>query len=121
MRIKTDKVDGILVVMLMEGSMDASAAPEIKQRVLDFIGRGDKNIVLNLSRLRFMDSTGLGAVISILKALGRDGYLGLCCVPESIMDIIRLTRLDRALKIYPTQETALAEMARSPDTSRAVS
>jgi anti-sigma B factor antagonist len=111
MRIQTEKLDRVMVLTPMESSMDASSAPDMKKKMLDLIGQGNRNLVLDFTHVRFMDSTGLGTVISALKAIGHDGDLGLCCIRENIMEIIRLTRLDRALRIFATRADALAALS----------
>ena len=50
--------------------LDASVAPAFRQAVLQLVEGGDTRVVLDLARLEFLDSSGLGAMVSILKALG---------------------------------------------------
>ncbi len=71
---------------------------------------GKKWIVLDFSEVDFVDSSGLGAVVSLMKRLGEEGDIAVCNLSENIRGMFRLTRLDRIFPIYDTWEAALAEM-----------
>jgi anti-sigma B factor antagonist len=104
--------DGVTVIRL-SGRLDAAAAPEIKQKLLDEVEGGRINILLNLQALSFIDSSGLGVLVSCLRrvtALGGD--LRVACVPELTRSIFELTRLSRVFELDDDEEAALSKLRR---------
>lgn len=86
---------------------DAASAPALKNTVVDLANRGKILVVISLSRLTHVDSSGLGVLISLHKTLqASGGRLALCETPAKILPILRLTRLDRVLTISPDAQTA---------------
>ena len=65
-------------------------------------------IEVNLSQTRFMDSSGLGAVVYVIKHLGHTGRLHICGVTPGVMAVLKLTRMDRVLKTFDTRQAAIA-------------
>ena len=72
---------------------------------------GHHVIVLDLAAVRFMDSSGLGAMVSTLKLLGRDGNLVVCGVTDPVMNLFKLTRMDRVFPMFPSESDALDALA----------
>jgi anti-sigma B factor antagonist len=104
-----DQVEGdYLVVSLRDKRLDAAIAVSFREAMLERIEQGQKKIVLDLSNVGFLDSSGLGAVVAVLKHLGQQGCLYLCGVTPAVMAVLRLTRMDRVFKMFPTLEAALA-------------
>jgi anti-sigma B factor antagonist len=71
--LSTDLRDNILVVRVEEKRIDASKAPAFKDEMTRCIETGQNQIVLDLSQVDFIDSSGLGALVSCLKRLGPRG------------------------------------------------
>jgi anti-sigma B factor antagonist len=61
-----------------------------------------------MSQVSFIDSSGLGAVVSVLKHMGSQGKFHLVSVTPAVMAVLRLTRMDRVFKIFSTRQDALA-------------
>jgi anti-sigma B factor antagonist len=61
-----------------------------------------------MAQVSFMDSSGLGAVVFILKHLGHKGRLHICGVTPGVMAVLKLTRMDRVLKTFETRQAAIA-------------
>ena len=100
--------EGDVLVVTWEGdALDAYAAPELRSHVGARIEDGWRYVVLDLSEVRFLDSTGLGVLVHLHKRMGQNGRLVLCGVGELVMDVFRLTRMDRALAIRGTAEEAV--------------
>ena len=107
-----NRLDGdVLVVRPKEPSLDAYAAPGFREQMNEFIQNGHHAIVLDLSDVSFLDSTGLGAIVSSLKRLDGRGVIVICGVNEMVMDVLRLTRMDRVFPIAASAEDS-AELAR---------
>ncbi len=107
MQLQHKKTSNVLVVRPLEKRIDAATASEFKEKMGEWIEEGNRRIVLNLSAVDFIDSTGLGAIISGFKRIGGDGRLVICAVKESVMSLFRLTRMNRVFDIYASEEEAL--------------
>ena len=104
-----DHAEGdFLVVSLKDKRLDAVIASNFREAMVERIDRGQQKIVLDLSGVLFLDSSGLGAVVAVLKHVGARGCLHLCGVTPAVMAVLKLTRMDRVFKTYPTREAALA-------------
>lgn len=99
---------GCLVVSLKEKRLDAVIAASFREAMVARIDQGQRNIVLDMSQVSFMDSSGLGAVVYVLKHLGHTGRLHICGVTPGVMAVLKLTRMDRVLKTFDTRQAAIA-------------
>jgi anti-sigma B factor antagonist len=97
-----------LVVSLKEKRLDAVIAASFREALVERIDQGQRNIVLDMADVNFMDSSGLGAVVFILKHLGHKGRLHMCGVTPGVMAVLKLTRMDRVLKTFETRQAAVA-------------
>lgn len=112
--VKTDKVDDGTYVISLTGEVDLYTAPEFKQQLLDVIGEGGKDIVVDFSDTTFIDSTTLGVLVGGVKRLrAQEGRLSLVCSDRNITKIFEITGLDRVFTIYPTRDEALAKTGAS--------
>lgn len=107
MQLKHKNIKDVLILRPLEKRIDASTAAEFKQKMGEWIDSGNRRIVLNLSEVDFIDSSGLGAIISGFKRIGNDGRLVICVVKESVMSLFRLTRMNRVFDIYASENEAL--------------
>jgi len=112
MKIEGRKEKAILIVKPVEKRLEASVAVEFKRKMAEFINAGNELIVLDLSEVEFMDSSGLGAIVSSLKTLGRKGDLVICEICEEVMRLFQLTRMDRVFQTFPGKEEAIAALSR---------
>jgi anti-sigma B factor antagonist len=95
-------------VIRVSGDMDITTAERLRTRLLELADDGHVNQVLSLEGDVFLDSAGLGAVVSIrrrLQVLG--GALVLACSNDLVLRLLRLTSLDKVVAIHPTAEEAL--------------
>ena len=116
--VKTDKVDDGTYVISLTGEVDLYTAPEFKQQLLDVIGEGGKDVVVDFSNTTFIDSTTLGVLVGGVKRLrANDGQLSLVCSDRNITKIFEITGLDRVFTIYPTRDEALAKTGASSQPS----
>jgi anti-anti-sigma factor len=90
-------------VLKPEGRLNMVAAPGLKSQLEELVGSGKTRIVVDLEQVTFIDSSGLGALISGLKATRQaGGDLRIAQVPEQVLTVLRLTNLDRVLRAHPT-------------------
>jgi anti-sigma B factor antagonist len=112
--IKTEKVDNTYVISLA-GEVDLYTAPEFKQQLLDVIGEGAKQVVVDFTDTTFIDSTTLGVLVGGVKRLRtNDGQLSLVCSDRNITKIFEITGLDRVFTIYPTRSEAIDKIGALP-------
>ena len=109
MEIKTHPLkNGILVVHPI-GRLDLLSASELKRQLAQFVSEGHTRLLVDLNEVPFLDSTGLGALISGLKAAREAG--GDLCISragEQAKVVLELTTLERVLPSHDTVEEALA-------------
>jgi anti-sigma B factor antagonist len=109
--IKTEELSGDAYMISLSGEVDLYTAPEFKQQLLDVIGKGAKEVVVDFSETTFIDSTTLGVLVGGVKRLRtNEGQLSLVCSDRNITKIFEITGLDRVFTIHPTREEALAKL-----------
>ena len=112
--VKTDQVDDSTYVIALAGEVDLYTAPEFKQQLLDAIGKGAKDVIVDFSDTTFIDSTTLGVLVGGVKRLrSNGGQLSLVCSDRNITKIFEITGLDRVFTIYATRDEALAKAGAS--------
>ena len=76
---------------------------------MNAIDESNQKILLNLEHVEFIDSSGLGAVVSVMKHLGKGRKMDLCALTPSVDKVFRLTRMDSIFAIYATREQAISD------------
>ncbi len=109
MNIELSDTGGLLVGRIRDKRVDAAGAPDLKTKVGEWIDKGTGRMVLDLTDVEFVDSTGLGAILWILKRLPGQNLALAGCRP-SIVELLKLTRLDRVFKLFPTAAEAQAAL-----------
>ena len=105
-----EKIEDITILTLPGDAMDAANSQEIKRDIAPNFTPGAK-VVLDLSRLRFVDSTGVGTILSSLRRLKEEGgALALCGVQRPVRLLFDLVRLDKMVSICGTREEAIAHL-----------
>ncbi|HYH57697.1 MAG TPA: STAS domain-containing protein [Thermoleophilaceae bacterium] len=99
-------------VIELGGEVDLYTAPEFKERMVQIIEDGKKNVVVDLSKATFIDSTTLGVLVGGVKRLRpTGGSLALVCSDPNICKIFEITGLDRVFAIHATRDEALASLS----------
>jgi anti-sigma B factor antagonist len=100
--------DGIEVVTV-EGEIDIYTAPRLRELLIDLAGKGSYQLIVNLEKVGFLDSTGLGVLVGALKRVRpHDGSLDLVCTQERILKIFKITGLTKVFGIYQSVDQAIA-------------
>mgnify|MGYP002621562143 FL=1 len=95
------------VVLEIGGEVDVYTAPKLRERLIEMVNAGDRHIVVDLGRVDFLDSTGLGVLVGVHRRLkARDGSLGLVCPHERLLKVFRITGLDKVFDIHASVEDA---------------
>ena len=99
-----------LVVTPLEERLDARVATDFKERMAELIASGNTKIVMDLSKVEFIDSSGLGAIVSSLKRMGGRGDLVVCGLQETTMTMFKLTRMDRVFQVFSNEQQAVTAL-----------
>lgn len=106
-QFRTDPVGEDIAVIRPDGRLNMVAAPELRDTVTRAVQSGRPRVVVDLSGVDFMDSSGLGALIASLKtARQAGGDLRLAGVGEQVALVLQLSNVDRILKPYANADDA---------------
>jgi anti-sigma B factor antagonist len=109
MEVIVDNHPGGISVVRPIGRLDLLTATELRQSVAQAIAAGNRRLIVDLAEVPFIDSSGLAALISGLKAARlAGGDLRIARPTDQARLLFELTRLDQVLRPYPTVEEALA-------------
>lgn len=109
MNLSSNAENGTLVVTVNETRIDAAVAIQFKDKMREETEEAGTRVVLNLSQVDFIDSSGLGAIVAAMKQLGSDRRMDLSCLNENVDRVFRLTRMDTVFSIHETLGDALAQ------------
>ena len=100
--------DGIEVIDV-RGEIDIYTAPRLRELLIDLASKNSYQLIVNLDKVEFLDSTGLGVLVGGLKRVrAHDGWLDLVCTQERILKIFRITGLTKVFAIHQTVNQAIA-------------
>ncbi len=109
--IQDSEIDADTHVIELGGEVDLYTAPEFKERMVELIDAGKKQIVVDLSGATFIDSTTLGVLVGGVKRLRPSGgALALVCTDQNIAKIFEITGLDRVFPIHASRDEALGSL-----------
>lgn len=109
-KIAVENVENVAIVTLLgEKILEALDVQALGDSIMPLVERKDGiNLMLDFSNVQFLSSSVLGLLIRISKKVYETGgQLRLCSIRDSIMEIFRITRLDKVFEIYPDREQAL--------------
>lgn len=99
-------------VVTPSGEVDMLTAPQLGRRLLSLVEEGKTGLVVDLSRVTFMDSTGIGVLVDAVRRLrARRANLALVCPSDRILRPFEITGLVGVLNIFGTREEALGAVA----------
>ena len=108
MNLKTEQQGNIQVVFVREERLDANNSESLKTEMLRLFESGTHDMLIDLKEVRFIDSSGLGVLVSGFKnAAARQGNLKLCSLQSQVKSMFELTRLHRVFDIFPSVDEAL--------------
>jgi len=114
MELSVDRIGEVVAVAVPADELDASNAPELKSDIAPMLQEHAK-LVIDLTHVRFMDSSGLGALLSCLRQLrAHKGDLKLCGMSEQVRSTFELVRLDQIFDIYGDKADALKAFDSDP-------
>ncbi len=100
--IEVNNKNEVKIVNIKESDrLTAATADDVKIQLTKVVSESKENVVLNLSNIKFIDSTGIGVIISALKtARQNNNSFFLCCVQDDVMSLLKLMKLDKVFDIY---------------------
>lgn len=108
MNLQTELKNDIVIIYVNEERLDAHNSGELKTEVQKLFEQGRKNMLIDLKDVRFIDSSGLGALVSGFKnAISHQGNLKLSTLQSQVKSMFELTRLHRVFEIFPSTAEAL--------------
>lgn len=111
MQLTSEDLRGVRVVRIVEERLDARIAADFKHQMIGQIEAGRRRLVLDLSAVTFIDSSGLGAIVAVLKHLGGEGALAIAGLRQNTLAMFRLTRMDRVFSLFDDPGDAVAAIA----------
>jgi len=106
MNLYAEAQAGALHVQVNEDRIDAAVAIRFKDQMREIALQPSDRVVLDLSRVSFVDSSGLGAIVAVMKALAPARRLELAGLTPNVAKVFRLTRMDSVFTIHPGPEAA---------------
>ncbi|WP_299371491.1 STAS domain-containing protein [uncultured Tateyamaria sp.] len=110
MDLRTRSEDNLQVVSVHDSRIDAAVAIEFKDAMRQSTDGGSETVVLDLSEVQFIDSSGLGAIVAAMKHMGQSRTLALAGLTPTVDKVFRLTRMDSVFSVFPTLDGALKEL-----------
>ncbi|MGH9112057.1 MAG: STAS domain-containing protein [Acidimicrobiales bacterium] len=96
-------------VVSVYGELDVATSPSLRERLIRLVGEGSTRLVLDLEGVDFLDSTGLGTIVSALKRVRtHSGDLRLVCTQSRIRRLFEITGLDKAVPLHASLDDAVA-------------
>lgn len=101
MKFPSVRENGICIIRVEDNRIDAAGAIDFKEGIRGQLGDWPGRVMLDLTLVEFIDSSGLGAVVAVRKMLGAGRNLELCGLTPAVEKVFRLTRMDRVFDIHP--------------------
>ena len=107
-KVNVREAQGDTYVVDLNGEIDVYTSPKVKDAIGDLIDKGHYNLVINLEKVRYIDSTGLGVLIGGLKRVREHGgTVNLVCTNPQIKKMFDITGLVKIFGIYDDEDAAM--------------
>jgi anti-sigma B factor antagonist len=105
--IKEIRRDTDATVVVLSGEVDLQHSPQLHATLVDIAAGRPKRLILNLSQVNYMDSSGVGTLVELLRRVNAyKGKLALVGMTERVRSVFEVTKLDRFFSIHPSEEEA---------------
>ncbi|MGP6086993.1 STAS domain-containing protein [Antarctobacter jejuensis] len=111
MELITHSLNGVDVITVDASRIDASVAIQFKDRMREVLAVEKPRHILDLHRVDFIDSSGLGAIVAAMKLMPKGGKLELAGLTPAVDKVFRMTRMDSIFAIHPSTDAAIAASA----------
>ena len=103
------RTEGDRTIVEVGGEIDVYTAPRLREQLVDLVADGKYHLIVDMERVDFLDSTGLGVLVGGLKRVrAHDGSLRLVCTQERILKIFRITGFTKVFPIHSSVEEAIS-------------
>ena len=104
------RTEGDRTIVEVGGEIDVYTAPRLREQLVDLVADGKYHLVVDMERVDFLDSTGLGVLVGGLKRLrSHDGDLALVCTQHRILKVFEITGLTKVFSIHDSVDAAVGE------------
>ncbi|MFW6352056.1 MAG: STAS domain-containing protein [Bacteroidota bacterium] len=111
MDFKIDKIDDFMVVKVLKEKLDTNVAPNLKSEIVLLSGNGERNILLDLSKCNYCDSSGLSSILVANRLCkNADGVFVISGLQPAVERLIAVSQLDTVLNIAPNTEDGIQMM-----------
>ena len=106
--LTTREVDGHTLVAV-GGEIDVYTAPKLRDQISELVGAGHTSLIIDMEKVDFLDSTGLGVLVGGLKKVrAQDGTMSLICSQDRLLKIFQITGLAKVFTIHASESAALS-------------
>ena len=107
-----DKMVGDVVVLAVDGEINFNSSPDFRKAFLKVLDSKAKKVVINLSNVAYVDSSGLATLVEALQKIkGAGGRLRLTNLSTKVKSLFEITKLEKLFEIFSTEEEALKTYA----------
>lgn len=114
-RFSSRWADTATAVVAPDGALDLGSAPRLKRALGEIASERCTSIVIDLSRVTFMDSTALAVLVGASRRLGPDGVLAVAAASSQAQKLFELTGLDRTIQIFATVDAAVTSLRQADE------
>ena len=106
--MKNELKEGVLVISLEGNLLGEHSNGPVMDLLKENIEAGNKKVLFNLTDMKFINSTGLGMLLtSVYRTRNAGGEVALCCLPEQMKKLLTMTKLESVFNIQPDEASAL--------------
>lgn len=107
MELTNERFGSALIIKVQAERIDAGSAVKFKDQLRKAVGVFEGRVILDLSDVEFIDSSGLGAVVACFKLIKQTGEMELANLSSTVQKLFELTRMNQVMKIHPSIRDAL--------------
>lgn len=111
MQVEKQVFSDAVLITVGEARIDAAIAIQFKDSVRELASGSPHRVVLDMSAVEFLDSSGLGALVAAMKQLGANRALELAALSKNVKKVFQLTRMDKVFTLHETVSDAIDELA----------
>ncbi|HBR97983.1 MAG TPA: anti-sigma factor antagonist [Gammaproteobacteria bacterium] len=111
MQLERQDFGEAIMITVDEARIDAAIAIQFKDSVREMAGDAPARVILDMTKVEFLDSSGLGAVVAVMKQLGGDRALELAGLTPTVEKVFQLTRMDSVFAIHKDTSAAVSGLA----------
>ncbi|MEM6830272.1 MAG: STAS domain-containing protein [Bacteroidota bacterium] len=107
MNFNADKYDNYTIIKIGDEKVDTTIAPELKSEFMTLSQEGTKSLIIDMSEVKYMDSSGLSALLVGNRSFTVNGAFVLYNVTDHVMKLIKISQIDKVMTIVPSKEEAV--------------